>query len=165
MYIRRKVFSVLTDEMGEERLYSVNETLFEGYEVDELDERMYAQTVDGSGVSMSSIKKSWDSLTPAQKSKFGGFKDFYSKQMEAINKANTEKEVAKVAARNANKANPGRAAAESMKNRVNLKQALKNTWKNSGKLGKAGMITVPVATAGALVAAGRASKRNSSKKD
>lgn len=32
MYIRRKVFSILTDEMGEERLYSVNETVFEGYE-------------------------------------------------------------------------------------------------------------------------------------
>ena len=32
MYIRRKVFSILTDEMGEERLYSVNETLLEGYE-------------------------------------------------------------------------------------------------------------------------------------
>ena len=47
MYIRRKVFSVLADEMGEERLYSVNETLFEGFEVDELDERMYAQVVDG----------------------------------------------------------------------------------------------------------------------
>lgn len=42
MYIRRKVFSVLTDEMGEERLYSVNETLFEGYEYDEVDERMYS---------------------------------------------------------------------------------------------------------------------------
>ena len=47
MYIRRKVFSVLADEMGEERLYSVNETLFEGYEVDEFDERMYAQVIDG----------------------------------------------------------------------------------------------------------------------
>lgn len=47
MYIRRKVFSVLTDEMGEERLYSVNETLFEGYEVDEVDERMFATVVDG----------------------------------------------------------------------------------------------------------------------
>ena len=47
MYIRRKVFSVLADEMGEERLYSVNDTLFEGYEVDELDERMYAHVVDG----------------------------------------------------------------------------------------------------------------------
>lgn len=32
MYIRRKVFSILTNEMGEERLYSVNETVFEGYE-------------------------------------------------------------------------------------------------------------------------------------
>lgn len=32
MYIRRKVFSILTDEMGEERLYSVNETVLEGYE-------------------------------------------------------------------------------------------------------------------------------------
>ena len=47
MYIRRKVFSVLADEMGEERLYSVNETVFEGYEVGELDERMYAQVIDG----------------------------------------------------------------------------------------------------------------------
>ena len=35
MYIRRKVFSILADEMGEERLYSVNETLFEDYEVEE----------------------------------------------------------------------------------------------------------------------------------
>ena len=29
MYIRRKVFSILTDEMGEERLFSVNETLIQ----------------------------------------------------------------------------------------------------------------------------------------
>ena len=29
MYIRRKVFSVLLDETGEERLYSVNETILE----------------------------------------------------------------------------------------------------------------------------------------
>ena len=29
MYIRRKVFSVLVDETGEERLYSVNETILE----------------------------------------------------------------------------------------------------------------------------------------
>ena len=39
MYIRRKVFSILTDEMGEERLYSVNETLLEGYEVREFAKR------------------------------------------------------------------------------------------------------------------------------
>lgn len=42
MYIRRKVFSVLANEMGEERLYSVNETLFEGYEYDEVDDRYFA---------------------------------------------------------------------------------------------------------------------------
>ena len=41
MYVRRKVFSVLVDEMGEERLYSVNETLLEGYEVEE--EREFAE--------------------------------------------------------------------------------------------------------------------------
>ena len=29
MYIRRKVFSILVDETGEERLYSVNETILE----------------------------------------------------------------------------------------------------------------------------------------
>lgn len=46
MYVRRKVFSVLTDEMGEERLYSVNETLLGGYEYDEVDERMYADVND-----------------------------------------------------------------------------------------------------------------------
>ena len=39
MYIRRKVFSILTDEMGEERLYSVNETVFEGYEEREFAEK------------------------------------------------------------------------------------------------------------------------------
>lgn len=38
MYIRRKVFSVFTDEIGEERLYSVNETLLGGYE-----ERIFAE--------------------------------------------------------------------------------------------------------------------------
>ena len=37
MYIRRKVFSILADEMGEERLYSVNETLLEDYEYEERD--------------------------------------------------------------------------------------------------------------------------------
>ena len=42
MYIRRKVFSILTDEMGEERLYSVNETILEGYEYDE--EREFAES-------------------------------------------------------------------------------------------------------------------------
>ena len=35
MYVRRKVFSVLVDETGEERLYSVNETLLEGFEYEE----------------------------------------------------------------------------------------------------------------------------------
>ena len=35
MYIRRKVFSILVDESGEERLYSVNETL--------LEDRMFAK--------------------------------------------------------------------------------------------------------------------------
>lgn len=44
MYIRRKVFSVLTDETGEERLYSVNETLLDGYEVEE--EREFAKKED-----------------------------------------------------------------------------------------------------------------------
>ena len=39
MYIRRKVFSILTDEKGEERLYSVNETVFKGYEVREFAEK------------------------------------------------------------------------------------------------------------------------------
>lgn len=38
MYIRRKVFSILTDEAGEERLFSVNETVFEGYEYDGVEE-------------------------------------------------------------------------------------------------------------------------------
>ena len=64
MYIRRKVFSVLTDEMGEERLYSVNETLFEGYEVDEVDERMFASVVDGKLGSEYAIDKK-------------GYKDFW----------------------------------------------------------------------------------------
>lgn len=41
MYIRRKVFSILTDEAGEERLYSINETLLEGYGVEE--EREFAK--------------------------------------------------------------------------------------------------------------------------
>ena len=42
MYIRRKVFSVLADEMGEERLYSVNETVFNGFEYEEVDDRYFA---------------------------------------------------------------------------------------------------------------------------
>lgn len=43
MYIRRKVFSILTDEMGEEKLFSVNETLLEGYEYDEVDDRYFSK--------------------------------------------------------------------------------------------------------------------------
>ena len=43
MYIRRKVFSILTDEMGEERLYSVNETVLEGFEYDEVEQREFAK--------------------------------------------------------------------------------------------------------------------------
>ena len=39
MYIRRKVFSVLVDETGEEKLYSVNETVFEGYKEREFAEK------------------------------------------------------------------------------------------------------------------------------
>ncbi len=39
MYIRRKVFSILVDETGEERLYSVNETILEGYEEREFAEK------------------------------------------------------------------------------------------------------------------------------
>lgn len=38
MYIRRKVFSILADEVGNERLFSVNETLIEGYEYDGIEE-------------------------------------------------------------------------------------------------------------------------------
>ena len=49
MYIRRKVFSVLTNEMGEERLYSVNETVFEGFEYDEVDERIFAEKEEKKG--------------------------------------------------------------------------------------------------------------------
>lgn len=41
MYVRRKVFSILVDEVGEEKLYSVNETLLEGYEKEE--EREFAE--------------------------------------------------------------------------------------------------------------------------
>ena len=51
MYIRRKVFSILTDEMGEERLYSVNETVFEGYE-----EREFAKKEENEKVSLKDVK-------------------------------------------------------------------------------------------------------------
>ena len=45
MYIRRKVFSILADEVGNERLFSVNETMFEGYEYDGIEEeREFANT-------------------------------------------------------------------------------------------------------------------------
>lgn len=46
MYIRRKVFSILTDEMGEERLYSVNETVLEGFEYNE---RIFAEKEEKKG--------------------------------------------------------------------------------------------------------------------
>ena len=46
MYIRRKVFSVLVDETGEERLYSVNETLLEGYEEREFAEKKKEEEVE-----------------------------------------------------------------------------------------------------------------------
>lgn len=43
MYIRRKVFSILADEMGNEKLFSVNETILEGFEYDEVDDRYFAE--------------------------------------------------------------------------------------------------------------------------
>lgn len=46
MYVRRKVFSVLTNDMGEEKLFSVNETIFEGYEVEE--EREFSEKEEDS---------------------------------------------------------------------------------------------------------------------
>ena len=39
MYIRRKVFACLTDEMGEEKLFSVNETILEECENREFSEK------------------------------------------------------------------------------------------------------------------------------
>ena len=50
MYIRRKVFSILTDEMGEERLYSVNETILEDYE-----EREFADKEEEEKVALKGI--------------------------------------------------------------------------------------------------------------
>lgn len=42
MYVRRKVFSIITDEMGEEKLFSVNETVL----VNKADEKLFSKKED-----------------------------------------------------------------------------------------------------------------------
>ena len=42
MYIRRKVYSVLTDDYGQERLFSTNEICLEDYEDSYVDDRLFA---------------------------------------------------------------------------------------------------------------------------
>ena len=42
MYIRRKVYSVLTDDYGQERLFSTNEVCLEDYEDYYVDDRLFA---------------------------------------------------------------------------------------------------------------------------
>ena len=79
MYIRRKVFSILTDEAGEERLYSVNETLIEGYGVEE--EREFARGV-GSAVKVA---------TQMARSKGQGVINKAANKIDLIKKAPTTK--------------------------------------------------------------------------
>ncbi len=194
MYIRRKVFSVLADEMGEERLYSVNETLFEGYEVDELDERMYAQVIDGQlGSEYKVDKKGYANFWKDAIDKEGNVTKKAPKAKKVIDGViidkNTGKPVEVIkgasakdrsAIKKAQKA--GRKAYESalkkekgafkesgvaeMKKmlRKNAYEAgkkaagMKDVYKNAGKLGKAGMIAVPIAALTGAAALGRASK-------
>ena len=162
MYIRRKVFSVLTDEMGEERLYSVNETLFEGYEVDEVDERSFSISAGGAAVSASDIKKAYDAIGGKKSGKT--LKEFAAEYLGRVDNKIAKQEAKRAARRAANKANPGKVAAkagfERGKASATLKDAVVNTWKNSGKLGKAGMIAAPVALVGGAALAGRATKRD-----
>ena len=194
MYIRRKVLSVLADEMGEERLYSVNETLFEGYEVDELDERMYAQVIDGQlGSEYKVDKKGYANFWKDAIDKEGNVTKKAPKAKKVIDGViidkNTGKPVEVIkgasakdrsAIKKAQKA--GRKAYESalkkekgafkesgmaeMKKmlRKNAYEAgkkaagMKDVYKNAGKLGKAGMIAVPIAALTGAAALGRASK-------
>ena len=45
MYIRRKVYSVLTDDYGQERLFSTNEVCLEDYEDYYVDDRLFADVL------------------------------------------------------------------------------------------------------------------------
>ena len=196
MYIRRKVFSVLTDEMGEERLYSVNETLFEGYEVDEVDERMFATVVDGKlGSEYVREKKGYADFwknavdkegnitkkAPKARKVEGGvvFDKFTGKPVKALNNSTKSEQAAikraqkkglkayetelakqKVAYKNSGVAEMKKALRASAEKAGRSKATLKDVYKNSSKLGKAGMIAAPVALVGGAVAAGRATKKD-----
>ena len=85
MYIRRKVFSILTDEMGEERLYSVNETLLEGYEVEE--EREFAKK---------EVKPETDKLRFMDRVDYVRDKYLTPKRLRKISKASAEGKAGKV---------------------------------------------------------------------
>lgn len=198
MYIRRKVFSVLADEMGEERLYSVNETLFEGYEYDELDERMFASVINGK-VGSTDVKnkkemldfikkyagkdgeladkvkvgenleknrgviidkrtgKPIEVIKGASKSEQAAIKRAQKKGLKAYEKALKEQKIAFDKSGVASMKKVLRAQAEA----AGRKSAtLKDVFKNSSKLGKAGMIAAPVALVGGAALAGRASKKD-----
>lgn len=184
MYIRRKVFSVLADEMGEERLYSVNETFFEGYEYDEVDDRMFSISKGGNAVTITEIKEAYNNAGGKKSGK--SFKDFSKEFLGRVDDRAAKREAKRVARREANKLNPtgvivkntkmpagaakaiedaafarGKDAAFAHgKASATLKDAAVNTWKNAGKLGKAGMVLVPAAALGGAVALGRASKKD-----
>ena len=61
MYIRRKVFSALTNEMGEERLFSTTDYVLDQYEFSSKRQKLlrekYEQSVAGKGVSAAQAKK------------------------------------------------------------------------------------------------------------
>ena len=194
MYIRRKVFSVLADEMGEERLYSVNETLFEGFEVEEADERIFAQVVDGKLGSEYKVEKKgygnfWkDAIdkegnitkkAPKARKVEGGvvFDKFTGKPVKELRTSTRSEQAAIKRAQKAGlkayeKELAKQKEAFSKSGISEMKKALrkgaietgkksatlKDVYKNAGKLGKAGMIAVPVAALGGAVVAGRASK-------
>ena len=83
MYIRRKVFSVLVDETGEERLYSVNETLLEGYE-----EREFAEKEE-------EVEPKNDKLRFMDQVEYLGDKYLTPKQLRKANKAALKGEAGK----------------------------------------------------------------------
>lgn len=114
-----------------------------------LKRKMYSLLGNGSGVSISRLHQNWEA--GGGKEKLGDFKTWYKGEIGNINTANAQKEAQRAAQRTMNKLNPGAAAAKATSSRVGVFQGLKNTFNNSSKLGKAGMIATGVAAGGLML--------------
>ena len=92
------------------------------------------------------------SLTGQTNAKYGktykGGADKAFKNVTTQQTSIAKQEAQRAAQRAANKANPGRAAANAMKGKVGVMQGMKNTWGRMGTMGKVGTVAGAAAVGG-----------------